>query len=91
MKTPYLNSLIDKLNTWKKNEDLNDEGEIGLKELIEIKRVLNLPVVGKSFKEKSKTDLDVWVKNNGYKKQNNGLYKKGINWLSEQEILKIYI
>jgi hypothetical protein len=45
MKTPYLNSLIDKLNTWKKHEELNDEGQIGLNELLEIKRVLNLPVV----------------------------------------------
>ena len=85
MKTPYLNSLIDKLNTWKKHEDLNNEGEIGLSELIEIKRVLNLHVVSCCFdinKRKPKLKQEILYEgNHGFSVGVYDYFENGIGWV----------
>ena len=41
MKTPYLNELIEKLTLYKRNDDLNDLGKDGLKELLKVKEVID--------------------------------------------------
>ena len=42
MKTPYLNSLISKLNHWELNDELSDEQSQGLDELLKIQKLLTI-------------------------------------------------
>jgi hypothetical protein len=92
MKTPYLDNYIKSLEADRDNEIISFYQHCKLRELIEIKKQLNLHVVVKSLKIKDLMTFEDY-KNNLFIKVD-GVYQpkktKLFLWYSEKQLKKMY-
>jgi hypothetical protein len=66
MKTPNLDNEINKLEVYKSNDILSEQGEDLLKEFKEIKAKINYTQCCEPLKEKEGMTFDDWCKANNY-------------------------